>query len=459
MKNSKTKDIHTEVPELVTAKCHEAYDRIYEECGIAPGTATKTRRSITMRRGRIIAACAAAALITVPAGIYAYEQHSASIAHTSPYQNTVVIPPQETAEQYMALEVGWLPAGYSYDEAEGKYHSAEGGGISCMFLKLPENTAVTETRNFSVSCKQYETETAQILLSESAQKPDTDHFYRHEIWVVFTGTNYAAHAFLTSDLDEAAVMQFAEGLSLCSADTETAGTYLAPEKGTGNGGTVTSAYVLDPERALYVPGDTITFEEQNSYSTDITDTLSVTVNKVTLQKNFDGITKDGCANPADFSAYLDADGNVVDNVRTWYNRGDGVNTLDEDVLTETIPQRIMVMELTYTNTSDHDVEYLLSPSLFTIRDGKASDIYWLRDGAAETSRDSLLTLYNECRPFSLQTEARTDKNHLLLAPGESAQVQLAYLVGEDMLGNLYLNVHRHFSLAESMPVLDLCGLR
>lgn len=446
---------NTEVPEIVNAKCQAAYAQIYKEC-----EGMNRKKNIRMKKTHIIAACAAAALIIVPTSAIAYEYISARIEKTGTYQNTVTITPQETqaaedAAQFMALDIGWLPEGYSLSPS-GKYHNHEnGGGITCQYIKLPKDLVVSEQINNSISSEQYAMNGKQIMISERAKGLTNVYdeiFYNHEIWVVFDGTGYAAHAWLTSDLDTAAAKAFAEGLTLTPSDVETAGDYYPEETGNIVSADNSAPKVLREELNLITIGESAEINYTGIYAED---TISMTVTDAWLQKNFDGI--DG-----DYSEYLDENGNVADLVRTWYNPGNGVDTLDEEVLSETIPQNVLVVKATYTNDSDHAVEHTIFPTLFTIRDNVAQRNGHLESDIAERNTEFLHPLKSDGCFFCIQSESGMHKNNITIPAGESVDVQLAYLVGDDMLDSLYMNMHLNFTLTafdEKFPVLDLCDLR
>ncbi len=447
---------HIEVPEIVNAKCQAAYAQIYKEC-----EAMGTKRKITMKRRHIIAACAAAALVIVPTTAIAYEYFNARIEKTGTYQNTVTITPQvtEAAEdtaQFMALDIGWLPAGYSLDETEGKYHNDEnGGGITCQYIKLPKDLVVSEQINNSISSEQYAVDGKQILISERAKGLTNVYdeiFYNHEIWVVFDGTGYAAHAWLTSDLDIANVKAFAESLTLTPSDVETAGDYYPEETGKIVHADNSAPTVLRDEMNLISIGENAEITCTGLYGED---TISMTATNAWLQKNFDGIN-------GDYNDFLDENGNVADVVRTWYNPGNGVDTLDEEVLSETLPQNVLVVQVTFTNDSDHAVEHLIFPTLFTIKDNVAMKNGEMKSDIAERNTEFLHHLKNDGGFFSIQSESGMSKNHITIPAGESMDVQMAFLVSEDMLGSLYLNMHLNYGLTkfdEQFPVLDLCDLQ
>ena len=125
---------------------------------------------------------------------------------------------------------------------------------------------------------------------------------------------------------------------------------------------------------------------------------------------------DDIGNPVDYSQYLNADGTVKDDVRTWYSRGDGVNTLDEKVKEETVPQRVLVMHLSYTNESSITQEICVCPNLLQ-KNGDRLDY-----GAVA------------CEP--------TDETMYItnVAPGETVEATVAFLMDADELQDLYADI-------------------
>ena len=80
------------------------------------------------------------------------------------------------------------------------------------------------------------------------------------------------------------------------------------------------------------------------------------------------------------------------------------------------------------------------------------------------SHDTTDELMADDSMFSFRTDWDSQKNNLTnLAPGESATVELAFLVDADNVGNLYLNLFPSTDgsegIADGDPVVDLCGLK
>lgn len=49
--------------------------------------------------------------------------------------------------------------------------------------------------------------------------------------------------------------------------------------------------------------------------------VDVTISNIRIQDNFDGLDSGEINGPSDYASYLDADGNLVPNVRTYYEPG------------------------------------------------------------------------------------------------------------------------------------------
>lgn len=158
---------------------------------------------------------------------------------------------------------------------------------------------------------------------------------------------------------------------------------------------------------------------------------------------FDGLPAvDDIGNPVDYSQYLNADGTVKDDVRTWYSRGDGVNTLDEKVKEETVPQRVLVMHLSYTNESSITQEICVCPNLLQ----KNGDRLDYGEVACEPTDETMYcngTLddlkYGEF--FLFTTDRDHSKNNITnVAPGETVEATVAFLMDADELQDLYADI-------------------
>lgn len=393
------------------------------------------KHNFHMKKPITAAVAIAAAVVLVPSTAFAVSHFSAYFQKTGAYQQNVVIEngsEASTPTQPMALSVGWMPEGMEH--VNGKYRDAQDRGVTMLYWKMSsESEALTHQISYTVSQETYTCGENTVLCAKLDTTGMSGTVCDREIWITFPDSPYAVEMYVTSDITEDEVKQIAAQLSLTPADTETA-TVWAEDTEKEEPAGIEDVNPAPEDIQIYQIGDTI--KNSDFYETE--SAVSVSVDSVSVQDTFDGITTDGCGNPANYADYTKADGTVADNIRTWYTMGDGVNTLDEKIREETIPQKVLVMHLTYTNIGSETVEECVCPSLFWIEGEKV--IYdW--DTGDTYSTDSSIHLKADNMAFSFSTSHSNSKNNLTdLAPGESAEVTLAFLVDADKMDNLYLNI-------------------
>lgn len=395
------------------------------------------KHNFRMKKPITAAVAIAAAVVLVPSTAFAVSHFSAYFQKTGAYQQNVVIENGSEASastQPMALSVGWMPEGMEYVEKDGKYQDAQGRGVTLVYWKLNSaSEALTHQISYTISQETYTCGENTVLCAKRDTTGMSGTVFDREIWVAFPDSPYAAEMYVTSDVTEDEVKQIASQLSLTPADTETA-TIWKDETEKQEAGNIEDDTLAPEQLQIFQIGDTI--KNSDYYETE--NAVSVSVDSVSVQDTFDGITTDGCGNPANYADYTKADGTVADSVRKWYTMGDGVNTLDKQTQEETVPQKVLVMHLTYTNIGSETVEECVCPSLFWIENGK---VLYDWDAAGTYSTDSNLELKYDNMAFSFSTNHSFHKNNLTdLAPGESAEVTLAFLVDAYKMDNLYLNI-------------------
>lgn len=438
------------------------------------------KKRIHMRKPMMIAAAVLAAVVVVPSSAYAVSRiYNASVEPIGNYQQNVLIDVGEPASdssashQTMALQVGWMPDGITSDENGIKYHDAQNQHrcVTVTFWKVKEGENCLKAEEGGIVSQRTETINGnQVFFLQrnvtETQKESGTVIFDKVVWVAFTDTNYAVQLFATTGMTDDEMEKVVENLSLTPSDTETAAEWIAeeelneeisegeaegdPSEGISYMQTVSDMSVMQ----LYQIGDTI---PGNIYE----DTVQVTVNSVELQDNFDGLPQVDCIGNAtdfDYSQYLKEDGTIVDNVRTWYRAGDGVNTLDEEVRQETMEQKVVVMHLTYTNTGAQYVEDCICPYLFLMEED-GTLLRYTQDTEEQFYDDSCELGYDG-GSFLFETEGEHFKNNLLLKAGESADVVLAFVVNTEDLDKMYLMADPTGSgeaeeIAMGSPVLDL----
>lgn len=167
--------------------------------------------------------------------------------------------------------------------------------------------------------------------------------------------------------------------------------------------------------------------------------LTVCVNSVRVQSNFDGITTDEIGRPADFSEYLDENGEI------WTTR-----TIDG--ISEKVRQYVVITELTFTNNGDtavEDVNY--NNFIYPEKDGTLLYSY-------QTYENGLCS--DGGNHFSISADSELSKNNIKrMEAGQSVHVTCANVVDEDKFGHIYLELNSVGISPDQRAIIDLTDLK
>lgn len=138
--------------------------------------------------------------------------------------------------------------------------------------------------------------------------------------------------------------------------------------------------------------------------------------------------------------FIDENGKLRDEVVSYCKVGDGVNSLDEVVASETIPVKLVYIEVEYTS------ETIFYGNLMLINDN--NDSYEIYDGlsplARSTEYDVVRTNYYRNEPEELYFYNGNDvweKNHFeSVQAGETRTASFCYVVREDWLPYMYFDI-------------------
>lgn len=406
-----------------------------------------THKKFNKKRGIGLVVAVAVAAVAIPTSIYAYDKLTAKIEKTANYENTVTIQTpvvdEGTAEQgYMDFELGWIPEGFEFSEQDGKYHNEETDGcITAIFYKLPDDTTVEISLPFSADYETYETEGKTAFVNYREPMHFNDNPFTREIFVSFEDTSYVLRLHITKDISQEDMYKFIDNINLVPSDEMKYNTYIPwlEDKNTSEDNQVNQK----PESNVFEEnmrniGDTISypFEGEGTHSG-----YDITLNSVELTDSFDGIHTDACGWEYDYSEFMDGNGNVIENIRTGIKHGDGINTTDEIISEQSLPIHILKMNLTYTNTSDIAQDYIISPLMFIMEDGKPILLSETMNQGDISYYDTIEGMERRINMFSMEVapEYSCDKNYIHLEKGESTDVQLAFFVDDNVKDKVYLD--------------------
>ncbi len=429
---------------------------------------TMKRRKVDNKRhggGRIalsIAAAAAAFAIVPTAVFFAGHSGGASspaadmgeLTETTAAEETTAEALAETmAEDTISLEdvrcygfkdvqLNYVPEGLVYQTDGpycGKYHDdATGGGMSYARFVYDENSEFTMS-NFEWDSDEYDLEGKHVIVryarSINDDSEESAHRYSRYIFVIFKDSPYLVTLHIDNSYSDEEARKVCEGMELVDCEPDEFNfvlwnDYNKPVRTfsvTDNSSIYTEVDLDDVH--LYQIGET--------YTSDICDGVcDITVNSARVQDNLDGITTDACGWDYDYSSLLDENGKIKPCLRTWYT--DTPNGNPNGIVTSlNVKKRVVVLDLTYTNNSDHEIEYGISPMMCCYEDGYfhcAEEIYLL-DGTDSVS-DSVRISSDRGGFFSFNSDNKGGKNSVILGAGKSTDVQLAFEVDDDDIGYL-----------------------
>lgn len=253
--------------------------------------------------------------------------------------------------------------------------------------------------------------------------------------------------YIGDDVSKEDAFQFAEGIVITENDTmiDTTGLYtwsdiVNPDIMTGK------IPVTNGKVPIHEIGDT--FGLGSGYADgDFIDPDSVTVCVDSVQFADDLQLIDANCIPDEWKNAVGEDGKLVSNHLSYIKSGDGIETLDDVVAERDVNQKLVYATVTYKNTTNKQINHLLyNGSLMTI--AKQSDgtytVYvdgetpgegydrYIGDGVARTA---------EMTYFTMQEDYGNGGNYISLKPGESIKINMAWIVNEQDIKNMYLNLN------------------
>lgn len=437
------------------------------------------QRGITMKKNinkseRIFTGAVAAAVLAVvaiPAGVVMKNklESNENIAGTD--ENAVVLEGTENpdlitdpdevqditelpvfTEEPKTYEFGWLPEDMSFDEDGYKIHrSSDRAGITPRLFKYSSEQELIPLAIYNFSSKdEYDLEGrhVKIYYSEGFREYEPTIFGRN-IWITFEGSQYAVFLYVCDGIDDDDLAKIIENISLVPAEEDNSEDYTREyneclkelsEQGiewdtNESPANIESPVTADDLECIKI-GDT--FTDTFKYYDDHDTVMDITVTDAYITDSFDGLTTDGIGLDADFSDFADENGNIIDCYTEWYKnveQPDGT-TKKEIIDTETVGSKILIVDIKYENKSDAQDEYNIIPALMSYYDG---ELLYIDDAKKAVQNGECLY---DCNMEGLDSErhfafslsvngTKGEKNAVVLEPGESADVRLAFFIHED----------------------------
>lgn len=410
-------------------------------------------------------AASVAVVIGVPAAIFAFNGTKRSVPSTDMSdvtEDTTVIStaecttaaettetitePATEAMDYLTVDYTYLPEGFKRSvDCEQIFNSERGSRVQYFYFNsfdYKDYDGYQRELEESIYYEEYSVDDKEVCLlyrSDFDLAPNDSGRFGKIAYVDFKDNDFTAQMYITNDISDDDIKAIIEGMKIipCSYDITQRWNY----QGTGEEPTTQYCHV----------GDTIHNENNMAmYGEDV----SITINSVKVQDNFDGII-DNVFEYTDlsqeYSEYIGPDGKLTDEYSYYeYNYTDDDYCEEKLIKTEKYTPNIITLDLTYNNLTDMDMcgdkDFLtcLCPSIYSNKNVESGENIH-RENGFRGDAGSAIALYSE---------NMSHKNHIDIPAHGSTNVKVSFLVDTDLFGDLYVTGFDFDNF-----ILDLCDLK
>lgn len=394
---------------------------------------------------------------------------------SEPAADVDIVP--EFTEDPKTFEFGWMPDNMTSDG--WKYHSDDHNAcITPILYKYTPDQELLPREGFpTATVDEYPLEGRNVKIFYSCNfRTIAPNSFERNVWITFEGSQYAVFLFVSDGVDDEDLKKVIENISLVPADEDNSNVYEEPAQEEHPADGTNAASFETPEGVSSEDLKTIalgeTFTDTFDFWEDHTTVMDVTPTNAYITSSFDDIATDCIGLDADYSNFTDENGNIIDCYTEWFKdvqQPDG--TYKKEIIdTETVGSKILVVDMTLTNRSDMSDEYNIHPTLMTDYDGKLLRLTEAERAVKNGDCSYYCNMDELCgdrqAAFSLSVNGtKGAHNSVILEPGESAEVRLAFLLREEETDRkLYLSIiDQGFSTddesyLDSNVFLDLSGV-
>ncbi len=481
---------------------HHDFSLSYElrKSEIQKGNTIKKETNHFHSRYMSMVAAAAAVIIAVPAIVFAYSNHSYEteptfeIKPTEPVQTTTFVTEEVTTEpvteettyavpvedntgilqltqngkyqfilkytpsydelsntQTYDVQYTWLPDGITQipDDPKKTCKTTSDGTIDLISYRVTSGTYFEKQISNIIECEKISNteKTAYIfqhstpVKDESNQTKDSE----REIWIKFNGTNIITQVYATNNVSNDELKSIIDSIKLVPSENELTEVWQ-------------NEYVTESKMSEEEYRDAFLNNCKSINEIELTgigkpiphtvnnNSVEVTIDKAWIQDDFKDITTNTCGIPRDYSQFIGEDGKIY-KTYYWIKNGDGINTLDELVEKENIEYKLVVLEMTYTNTSGHDIildpdnnttDFLMDPMNYLCVNGKLDPTdYMHREGLTVYSDQYIAS---DGGWVSFESDDQSSKNYINIPQGKQTHVKVSLLARADCLDDYYINI-------------------
>ncbi len=365
------------------------------------------RRTLTVLIAAVLLSCTAFACSEV---------YNNWFQKTGNYSGKVVATDNEVdIPDYISFELGYLPEGMSVSKTEAPYKYDYNGGFGLSFnfwrvdsLEKNHYKNVVSTESLIVGDKKVEILTINNTDNKTAL-------------IYFEDKGVVVECYYNNAIEKADIIKIFENLKLVETTESNAIVF----DGTNKDTSLPADYVSPDVIKFYKMGEVCEngFDPMNNAS------FSVQIIDCKVIDNANSINKENINSSINNEEYIDEDGSIKPYIRENIEYGDGVNTVDTVISSETVQRKMIAVTMNVENISENDGELACSFRLRN-KDGEyiATEIF------------ALSGQKNDSRFYFVQVEA-----------GESKTVTAYYIVDEDVDFNDLYTVIENFNINATIP--------
>lgn len=375
----------------------------------------------------------------------------------------------KSAHEYVKFNIGYLPEGVVSYYDQGKYKYSLNGGDDGQFFSFSTQRIVekqTITTTFIKDYEQFEINGNQAVLAHV----DSINELTKCFYIYFENEALLIQCYISDDVSDEEIIKVMENLSVTegteddydSATLSEVKKSLADKAKEAFDSTTQAAYDAWLKSNTTHQISVVDIGTPLSYAEDLKEfNGTYTVDSIEVLDNISGLDEKffDISSKEDLSDYADENGNLLPYTRETWKYGDGVNTTNELVASETVNTRFVYVTLTVDNTNNHaDTFYLEQFSLNMIDPDilqENNGIYKYTEADAEPEENIWVnsrSLYGEIDyidnnnvDYDAEIVGALYGYYELSVPADSIEtVHLGFWADEDTLDKLYLEVNNYW---------------
>lgn len=370
------------------------------------------------------------------------------------------------------MEAGYLPAGMVQVD-EGKYcfeNALYEGGVSITFYRMDTGDDQFEIEHGDVlSSEEFSADGNQGVYLEYPNLYEDEITFNQRVYVAFTDVHYVMEMYAASDVSKEEAIQIAKHIKLVPADNAAEGECVTAWNWSSFQGASDKAAYAESEACETI---TSVAPEEMKNTHGIGESFSVddqglTARVADIQIADDLGLLDRALLDEDFTKETDSSGKLRPATIQYVKTGD-MDNLSEVVKSREVPQKLLYATVEYTNTGSTEMtDVLFFGSLVRIVESNGrmqvmTDELPEEKDTWDVAVNHGLSSRKEMVYYDVHGGERGNNYIASIGPGETVTVHMAWIVTEDELGNLYMNLDTYggaYEFSESSLKIGYVDIR